>query len=58
MKIYTTVREDGNVGPDIIAKNFNEVEKDLELIKDRNKSDIVIINVVHTFGLNKKRFKT
>ena len=27
IKIYTTVREDGNVGPDIIAKNFNEAEK-------------------------------
>lgn len=30
MKIYTTVREDGNIGPDIIAKNFNEAEKELE----------------------------
>ncbi len=33
MKIYTTVREDGNVGPDIIAKNFNEAEKELERIQ-------------------------
>jgi len=27
MKIYTTVREDGDAYPDTITKNFNEVEK-------------------------------
>jgi len=27
MKIYTIVREDGDAYPDIITKNFNEVEK-------------------------------
>lgn len=36
MKTYTTVREDGNIGPDIIAKNFNEAEKELEKLLMNN----------------------
>tara|TARA_Y100000389_G_C17218476_1_gene392147 strand:- start:10 stop:183 length:174 start_codon:yes stop_codon:yes gene_type:complete len=36
MKIYTTVREDGNIGPDIVAKNFNEAEKELEKLLINN----------------------
>ena len=36
MKIYTTVRQDGNKGPEIKADNFNEAENKLkELSKNK-----------------------
>jgi hypothetical protein len=47
MKIYTTVREDGNNGPDIIAKNFNEAEKELEKLLINN-------NLIQTNKSNKR----
>jgi len=47
MKIYTTVREDGNIGPDIIAKNFNGAEKELEKLLINN-------NLIQTNKSNKR----
>ena len=47
MKIYTTVREDGNIGPDIIAKNFNEAEKELEKL-------LITNNLIHINKSNKR----
>lgn len=47
MKIYITVREDGNVGPDIIAKNFNDAEKELEKLLINN-------NLIQTNKSNKR----
>ena len=31
MKTYTTVREDGNKGPELKAENFNEAEEKLKI---------------------------
>jgi hypothetical protein len=49
MKIYTTVREDGNIGPDIIAKNFNDAEKELE--------KLLIINNLIQISKSNKRYR-
>lgn len=49
MKIYTTVREDGNIGPDIIAKNFNEAEKELE--------KLLLTNNLIQINKSNKRYK-
>ena len=49
MKIYTTVREDGNIGPDIIAKNFNEAEKELE--------KLLLINNLIQINKSNKRYR-
>jgi hypothetical protein len=47
MKIYATVREDGNIGPDIIAKNFNDAEKELEKL-------LIINNLIQISKTNKR----
>jgi hypothetical protein len=49
MKTYTTVREDGNIGPDIIAKNFNDAEKELE--------KLLIINNLIQISKSNKRYR-
>jgi hypothetical protein len=49
MKIYSTVREDGNIGPDIIAKNFNEAEKELE--------KLLLTNNLIQINKSNKRYK-
>ena len=49
MKIYTTVREDGNIGPDIIAKNFNDAEKELE--------KLLLTNNLIQINKSNKRYK-
>ena len=49
LKIYTTVREDGNIGPDIIAKNFNDAEKELE--------KLLIINNLIQISKSNKRYR-
>ena len=43
MKTYTTVREDGNKGPEIKAENFNQAE---EKLKELSKNKIYKYRIV------------
>ena len=52
MKTYTTVREDGNKGPEIEAENFNQAE---EKLKELSKNKIYKYRIVGekiTFTIN------
>lgn len=52
MKVYTTIREDGNTGPDVIANNFKEAEKVLSnLLKSSKKRYRIVGERIQKFKL-------
>ena len=52
MKIYTTVRQDGNKGPEIKADNFNEAENKLKELSKNKIYKYRIVGEKITFTIN------